>query len=447
MTSGWLRSARRTSAVSIAVLLVGAGIPSAAAAQGGGLPTLSDAGLEYLSRTGFLQVTLSGQLDLEALHVGRGRWAGLVGGESADSVPADWMTACADCHRTEGVAPRGKGGTIVAPRLRTFADVFVGDHLYALVEGRLDRGHAPARGSFRARVEQAYVRLSTTGGSVALQVGRFASPFGSYASRHLTPADPFLRPPLAYDYRTVMNRSHAPPGAAGFLTWRNWPELFRLPGVPPVWDVPYQWGTMALAAFGPMELRAAAMSGAPSSAPDAWELSKDRLKHPSWVLGMRVRATPSLELGASYDRGPWLEEITAGTLPVPRSRWDFDQELMSGDLSFARGAWVLRGEVVLDRWEVPNLPDRPTEIAYGAEAQVDVAAGWSAAARVGYVDFRPLAGGPSGSTDWDRDVVRAEGSLGYRVVRNAGVLLSGYWQDAGSGGDTVLSGLRLWWAF
>jgi hypothetical protein len=141
-----------------------------------------------------------------------------------------------------------------------------------------------------------------------------------------------------------------------------------------------------------------------------------------------------------------MEEITDGAIPSA-SRWDFLQEMISGDVSFARGALTVRGEVILDRWEVPNLSSRPTEIAYGLEAQTDVAPGWSVAGRFGYIDFRPLAGGSARPTDWDRDVVRVEGSVGYRIVRNGGVLVSGYWQDAGIGGETVLSGLRAWWAF
>jgi hypothetical protein len=145
-----------------------------------------------------------------------------------------------------------------------------------------------------------------------------------------------------------------------------------------------------------------------------------------------------------------MEEITAGSIPTgpgAPTRWDFDQEMISADASFARGMWNVRGEVVVDRWEVPNLAARPAEIAYGAEALIDLAAGWSVGARVGYLDFRPLEGGSNAPVDWDRDVLRTEASLGYRIVRNAGVLVSGYWQDAGLGGDTVLSGLRAWWAF
>jgi hypothetical protein len=412
---------------------------------------LSGAGLEYLSRSGFLQVSLSGQLDVEAIHAGADRWAGLVGGESDDSIPADWTVACADCHQTQSVAQVGKGGALVAHRLRVFTDVFVGERVYGLVEVRSDRGQAPSTGRVRARVEQAYVRVAASDGGRGVQVGRFASAFGSYGLRHLTLADPFLRPPLAYDYRTVMNPSHAPSGASDFLTWQSWPELFRWTGLPPVWDVPYQWGAMAFGRVGPVDLRVAAMNSAPSSKPDAWGFATERFEHPSWVAGARWKPSPSLEVGVSYNRGPWLEEITAGAILPTGSgtptRWDFQQEMISADFAFARGATVLRGEVILDSWEVPNIASPLEEIAYHLELQRDLWAGVSGAARVGFVDFGAAEGGSGPARDWDHDVVRLEGSLGYRIVRNGGVQLSGYWQDAGAGGSTTLAGVRAWWAF
>ncbi len=352
---------------------------SDASAQGGEWPTLSGAGAEYVSPSGFFQVSLSGQLDLEALRVGEDRWAGLVGGPSADSVPADWPTACADCHGQEMVHPRGKGGTILAHRLRVFADVFVGDHVYALVEARSDRGEAPANRDLAVRIEQAYVRVANANGTVGVQAGRFASPFGSYALRHLTDVDPFLRPPLPYDYRTVMSRTHAPPDGAGFLTWKNWPELFRLGGTPPVWDVPYQFGAMVFGRLGPVDVRAAAVNSAPSSDPEAWRLDGSRLRHPSWVLGARTRVSPALEVGASYDRGPWMDQITVGALQPIQGRtpsfWDYDQEMYSADFALARGPMMLRGEAILDLWELPNIADRAEERLYSAELQWDVAAG------------------------------------------------------------------------
>lgn len=416
---------------------------------------MSGAGLEYLSRSGFLQVTLSGQLDLESLLVGGDRFAGLVGHTGRDSVTVGWVTGCADCHRTDSVPKEGRGGAIQAYRLRLFADLFLGDHLYALLEVRSDRGPAPDNRSPRVRIEQAYARLVSDGG-LGVQAGRFATPFGAYPLRHLTVVDPFLRPPLPYDYRTVMHPSLAPPDAADFLAWKEWPELFRAPGVPPVWDVPYQWGVMAFARLGPADLRLAAVNSAPSSDPDEWGFDLDRLRRPSWVAGARVKLSASWELGASYNRGPWMEGLSSGTIvPEPgappgapvRTFWDYDQEIVAADFAFARGPVMVRGEAMLDFWEVPNVSGRPSERLYTLEAQSDLSAGLFVAARVGFVDFRPIRVTMAQEVDWDDDVSRWEVSLGYRLLRNAGVLASGYWQGTDGGEATTFGGVRLWWAF
>ncbi len=413
---------------------------------------MSGAGIEYISRSGGVQVSLSGQLDLESIVVGGDRWGGLVGGPGADSVPATWKLACAKCHGAKNVPRVGEGGHVNAHRLRVFADIFLGDHVYSLIEVRSDRGEAPANRYIRARLEQAYVRVVSGGGGLGVQMGRFASPFGAYPLRHLTVVDPFLRPPLPYDYRTVMNSSHVPGAVGGLLEWQDWPELFRLPGVPPVWDVPYQWGGMLFGRIGPLDLRAAAMNSAPSSDPDAWGFDLDRFRRPSWVLGARAKVSASLEVGASYNRGPWMEEFTAGSVSAPPGSAtptfrDFDQELVSVDFQYARGPVMVRGEWMLDLWEVPNLAERPKELLYSLEAQTDLSAGLFAAARWGFVDFRPLQSGTSGREDWDADVHRLEASVGYRFVRNAGALLSAYRQSARGGVSTPLVGARLWWAF
>ena len=185
-------------------------------------------------------------------------------------------------------------------------NIFVGDHVYALVELRGDRGRERFDADLRGRLEQVFLRLTTGSGREGIQVGRFASPFGSYADRHLGVLDPFVRPPLAYDYRTVMNRWRWPGSEAGFLVWKDQPEDIDILGAPPVWDVPYQWGGMAFGRVGSVDVRAAAMNSAPSSHPNAWDFSSESLRRPSLVLAARWAVRPGIELGASYDRGPWL---------------------------------------------------------------------------------------------------------------------------------------------
>jgi hypothetical protein len=440
------------------LVLAIAGFPVALTAQGGEWPTLSGAGIKYLSRSGAVQVSLSGQLDLETIHV-RESWAGLIARENGEApLPAN-REACAVCHVDMGV--RGDGGALQSYRLRMFADIFLGDHVYSLIEGRSDRGHAPSDGGAVARIEQAYIRIATQQGAAAVQVGRFASPFGSYPLRHLTTVDPFLRPPLLYDYRTLMSREVVPDAAPShrLLRWKQKTEFFRKPGTPPVWDVPYQWGAMVFGAVGPLDLRVAAMNSAPSSDPEAWGFDSDRLEDPSWMFAARTRLSPDLDVGVSYNKGPWMEEFTAGTIdPLPDapagsdppSFKDFDQEIVSVDATFSRGSMMLRAEAMLDRWDVPNWTERPTERLYSVKLQWDLMPGVFVAGRLGHIDFRPLDDGlddasPTGPTDWDNDVTGYEASVGYRLVRNAGVILSAYEQVQSQEIDTDsrFAGIRL----
>jgi hypothetical protein len=395
------------------------GLPFTASAQGGGWPTLSGAGLGYFG-SGTMQMALSGELDLETFHLA-GPAAGLVTGD----------------------------GWFEAPRLRILADMFLGDRVYGLVELRGDRGEAPTQGEWQARVEQAFLRVSSIEGTVSFQAGRFASPFGSYAARHMTRVDPFIRPPLPYDYRTIISRTVAPPSAAVFSGWKDKGDTFRRDGAPPVWSVPYQWGAMVAGRIRQVSYRVAAMNGAPSSEPRHWGLSRDGLRHPSWVAGLGVQVAPALSLGGSWDRGPYLESLTKGSLPASKEPYDYAQELLSVNATFARGPMMARAEVIHDRWQVPNVAGAPVDVGYSLALQSDLGGGWSAAARWGYLDFRLLSDGEGGQRPWDDPAARYEASLSYRLAGNAGITGSyGLTHiQSGSPQNHGLLALRLWWSF
>ena len=237
-------------------LLALACLPLAVSAQDGEWPTLRAAGIEYLSPSGAVQVSVSGQLDLEAMHVGNS-WGSLVSLEGGTDVLLSSAEDCTACH--DDLVVESTAGELAAHRLRVFADIFLGDHVYSLLQLRSDRGESPTDGKVRARLEQAYVRVANQTGTWGVQTGRFASPFGSYPLRHLTVVDPFLRPPLPYDYRTVMNRTVVPAHEDGLLGWKLRPEDFRRPGAPPVWDVPYQWGAMVFGNLRGIDVRVAAV--------------------------------------------------------------------------------------------------------------------------------------------------------------------------------------------
>lgn len=407
----------------LAPLLLGgtiaaAALGSTASAASAQWPTLRDAGIGYLSDDGRYQIDLSGQLDLETFYFS---------------------------NEQDGLSGLAYGsGALFAPRARLFLDVFLGDHVYGLVEWRGDRGEAPTAGFWEARIEQAYLSVGSASGAFQLQGGIFTNPFGSYANRHLTVVDPFVRPPLLYDYRTVVSRRWSPAGAQWFLRWRDNPDEWRRDGAPPVWGVPYQWGAMVTGEIGIFRARVAAMNSAPSSEPIDW-YEFEVVEELSWVARVEATISPEFTLGGSYNDGPYTRTDIPNAPEFPLSGTTYDQRLWGVDFAFARGPAMIRGEFVHDSWDVPNVDYPAVDVGYSIEIQTDVAAGWSLAARAGHLDFRPL--GMMG--DWDWDTNRLEFGAAYRITRNAGILTSWAttWDDGPLDPDDDLVGVRLWWAF
>jgi class 3 adenylate cyclase len=401
--------------------LVATSLGLAAAPLSAQFPTLADAGIGYLSESGAVQLDLSGQLDLESFY-----------------------------FSNEEKGPSGLAvgsGYLFAPRVRLFLDTFFGDHVYGLVEWRGDRGEAPTADFWEARLEQAYLRVSNGSGSLTVQGGIFASPFGSYTNRHLSVMDPFIRPPLPYDHRTIISRRWAPRDERSFTRWKDDPDEWRADGAPPVWAVPYQWGGMGTASLGRFTFRVAAMNTPPSSEPLDWyefDLIEESV---SWVAGTSVKISPELQLGASYNNGPYVPNDIPNAPEAPAPGSTYDQELWSVDAAFARGPFVFRGEFIHDSWDVPNIDDRAVDLGYTVEAQMDVAVGWSVAARFGRIDFGEIQG--PDPQEWDYDVNRWEGAVGYRITLNAGIMAT--YSTTTNAGDVEprngLAGVRLWWGF
>ncbi len=193
------------------------------------------------------------------------------------------------------------------------------------------------------------------------------------------------------------------------------------------------------------------MNGAPSSEVETWGWSADRLREPAIVLSANMSLPAELSLGASYNRGPYAEpEISESDHTI------YIQEMVSLDATFARGPVMARAEVIHDRWVVPNVNEDVVEWAYGAEAQVDIATGFSVAVRFAYLDFTSISDGLGtassrlgGRADWDYDFARYEIGLGYRLARNAGLLATFMHNDQlfVQDPDDDLLAFRMWGAF
>ena len=92
--------------------------PAPAEGQFPEFPTLEGLGAEYISRSGYFQLLLSGRLDVEAVHR-TNEWG----------APTDGLDTCDACHVDIGREMQNGNGLNQIHRLRVFADLFLGDHI------------------------------------------------------------------------------------------------------------------------------------------------------------------------------------------------------------------------------------------------------------------------------------------------------------------------------
>ena len=343
------------------------------------------------------------------------------------------------------------GRDLFAPRLRVFGDLFLGDHVQLLVEGRVDRGDVPGTEDLDARIERAYVRVGGGGTLLAFTLGKFPSPVGGYAERHLTTADPFIRPPVPYDQRTVASDRLFPTTLEGFLTWHENPSRFRTVGQPPLWQVPYPWGARLDIGTGDTGIHVSVLNSAPSSVPGVWDLTEKSLRHPHFAVGARTALGAEWRVAAWWARGPWLW-LTERPIAGYGDLFDYAQTLLGGQLEWKRGGTLARGELWFDTWEVPFTDGTPfRDVPWSVMLQQDLAPGFYLAGRLGGMRYLEVDVPGRGRDRWDDDTLRAELGAGWRLARNAGLKATVFenWtfgEVEPEPRDGLLA-IQLWWEF
>jgi hypothetical protein len=316
----------------------------------------------------------------------------------------------------------------LAPRASAFGEAFAGNSWYALTELRLDRGETPRAGSIEARVEQLFLRYSVSP-ALELQAGKFVTPFGNYPQRHSDPDEAFIRPPMPYDWPTLVTPDVVPSSNDVFISWKDRPELFRPDGVPPVWGVPYQVGAMVFGTHRSASYRLAVMNSAPSSVPSEWNSIRNVARRPSFVGSLGLQITPDLRTGVSFDYGPYMQEKLAfGSYPEGESADEFTQTLLGAEATYAREHLEIHGEFFYDEWYVPNVIDRPTDYSYYVESKLKLSPGLFIAARAAQIRFNRLQSPrfaerdplgdppPSPKLLWDYPCSRLELGAGYHFT-------------------------------
>ena len=300
----------------------------------------------------------------------------------------------------------------------------------------------------------AYVRVRPwSGTALDIQAGRIPPAFGSFGRRAYYTDNPLIGYPLAYQYLTSLRPDAVPSTAADLLAMRGrgWRTTYPVgsieaaPGVPLV--SAFRWDTGVLAHW---QTRAIELTGSVTSG----TLSDPRVadNNDGRQISGRLAAHPVIGLvaGASASRGDWLSRSVSNLLPSDRSH---AQTAFGADLEYSRDYWLVRGELVWSRWNVPLA-------ATGEPVDLDARALWIegryrltprivVGARLDRLDFSRIAAAPGAVlVTWDAPVRRVEAAAGYYVQRNLLARLAVQYNERDGGRvdeRTFVSGQVAYW--
>lgn len=260
-----------------------------------------------------------------------------------------------------------------------------------------------------------------------IQAGRIPPVFGAFSRRTYNADNPLIGYPLAYQYLTSLRPDAiaAWPDDVLRMRARGWRSSFPVGDQEPRAGIPlvtaFRWDTGVQARWTgrTVELSAGVTTGT---------LSDPRVddNNDGRQVAGRVALRPAVGwiLGASGSRGAWLSRSVLDALPQSATSRGYEQSAFGADAEYSRDYWVVRGELVWSRWNVPlsGLGTTQDLDALGAwiEGRYRLTPRIFAAARVDHLGFSRITGAlfDGQPTAWDAPVNRIEAGGGYYIQRN-----------------------------
>ncbi len=318
-------------------------------------------------------------------------------------------------------------------RLALTADVRLTDRLSILTEIRSENGDT-------VKPYALYVRLRPwRDRPIDIQAGRIPPTFGAFARREYASGNPLIGYPLAYQYLTPVRPDALPASTDDVLRMRGrgWRPSYPLgslesaPGLPLM--TAFRWDTGVQVRIGPESLNGSvALTNGTTSDPR----TRDNNGGKQIAGRLQWRPNPGLALGGSAASGVYVADaaLTNATLLAGTTR--ATQQALGADAEYSRDHWMLRGELIWNRWHVPTLT-RPLDATSAfAEGRYKISPGVFVASRIDRLTFSDLTAS-FGTQTWDAPVTRLETGVGYYIRRN--LLAKGAYQHNWRDGGGVTS--------
>jgi hypothetical protein len=388
----------------LAGAMVARGAAGLAAQEMPWLNKLDDA-LSYESPNGFWRADLSGLADLEGYYT--------------DQPPAGLIFY--------------KKDFILNPRLSLYLENQLGEHIYSMLQVRLDRGFDPGTHPHGdARFDEYFLRYTPfNDGRLNIQAGKFATLYGNFVPRHDSWHNPFITAPLMYENLLAITDKNAPSSRAIFMNRKNI-QTPRSIWVPWIWGPSYALGGAVFGSMDRWEYGVEVKHAGLASRPYAWDPTHVGFENPNYTGRLAYKPNASWTLGASASFGPYLLPSAEPTLPAGKEISDFNQLTVGPDISFAWRKFELWSEAYYGYFDVP-LAGRAESGGYYLEAKQKLDEHWYVGLRWNQQFFGSVENVFGQQEQWDNNNWRIEPVVGYRLNRHLQVKLQyGFSHQQGS---------------
>lgn len=272
----------------------------------------------------------------------------------------------------------------------------------------------------------AYVRVRPWANiAFDVQAGQIPPSFGAYGRKGYQGADnSLIGYPLAYQYLTSLRPDAVPATVADLIIMRarGWRTTYPIGSPLPAPGVPlisaFRWDTGVQAHW---EGRFMDVTGGVTVGTLSDPQGGDNNDGKQFSGRVAFKPLAGLVLGGSAARGAFLSSNVVNQLPDPGG--SYDQTALGADGEYSRGHWLVRGEVVWSRWNIPfQSPTRMVKdldaLGSWIEGRYRITPRIVLSGRADRLGFARIEVGPSFTPTWDASIWRLEGTAAYSFQRN-----------------------------